>query len=109
MNPSDALKELAGPRGPGELKRAIERAARLSGLAYWRCFDIWYGKARRIELDEINAITDALQAKREKDAANELHDLKTRLARLEQRLAQTDADFHRPAIDAVGLSLRGAR
>ena len=108
MSPADALKELAGaPAQP--VKRAVERAARAAGFAYWRAFDLWYGKARRVEQHEIDAITDALQAKRERDAANELHDLKIRLAKLEARLAATDEDFHRPVLDAVGLAMRGAR
>lgn len=110
MNTSDALKELADPRQAGEpVKRAIERAAGRAGFIFSRAYEIWYGRARRIEQFEIDAITDALQHKRERDAANELHDLKLRLARLEARLAAGDADFHRPSIDALGMGLRGAR
>jgi hypothetical protein len=110
MNPSDALKELAEPRPAGEpVKTAIDRASRRVGFIYSRCFEIWYGRARRIEQFELDAISDALQHKRERDAANELHDLKLRLARLEARLASTDADFHRPIIDGLGMALRGCR
>src|SRR5258708_37399719 len=43
-----ALRELSQPWTMGDrIKSAIERAARQSGLAYWRAFQIWYGKARR--------------------------------------------------------------
>lgn len=110
MNTSDALKELAEPRSAGEpVKRSIDRAARLTGFIYSRAYEIWYGRARRVESFEIDAIKDALQQKRERDAANELHDLKIRLAKLEARLAAGDADFYRPSIDAIGLAMRGAR
>lgn len=110
MNATEALKELAEPRPAGEpVKTAIDRAARRVGFIYSRTFEMWYGRARRIEQFEIDAITDALKHKRERDAANELHDLKLRLARLEARLAAGDSDFHRPTIDALGLGLRGAR
>lgn len=86
---ADALKELAEPRPSGDLiKRAIERAARLVGLEYWRTFDIWYGKARCIDAHEALKIEQALQNKREEEARNEIHDLRTRLLKMESRLAQ---------------------
>lgn len=83
------------------VKGAIERAARRIGLSYWRTFDIWYGKARRIEPAERAAIATALDRKRQEAARNELHELRVRLARLEALLAQTDESFHRPEIDAA--------
>ena len=52
------------------------------GGSYWRTYDLWYGKARRVEEYEIDAIADALRVKREREAANELHELRTRLARV---------------------------
>jgi ribosomal protein L29 len=110
MEVSKALKELSEPSGRGDpIKAAIGRAAKASGLSYWRTFDLWYEKARRIEQFELDAINDALKQKRERDAANELHELKLRLTRLEARLAAGDTDFHRPAIDALGMAMRGAR
>lgn len=108
MNIQKALKELAEPRPGGDrTKQAIDRAARRAGLSYWRTFDLWYGKARRIEPFEIDAITDALQRKRKEATRNELHELRTRLARLESLLAQTDPDFHRPTIDRLRESAGG--
>jgi hypothetical protein len=107
MDAAGALQELAGPSQRGDrVKVAIERAARLAGLTYWRAFDIWYGKARRIEQFEADAIADALRAKREKATANELQELKIRLARMESMLAQIDADFYRPQIDIARSHLR---
>lgn len=103
-----ALHDLADPRPRGDrIKSAIERAAKRAGLSYWRTFDLWYGKARRIEQFECDAITDALKAKRDQETRNELHDLRLRLARLETILVQTDPDFHRPTLDALGSPLRG--
>lgn len=103
-----ALRELAEPRPTGgKIKSAIARAAKRSGLPYWRAFDLWYGKARRIEQFECDAIADAIQAKREQETRNELHDLRLRLARLETLLVQTDPDFHRPSLDALGSPMRG--
>lgn len=100
MKVCEALLELADPRPDGEpVKRAIERVSRKWGGSYWRTYDLWYGKARRVEEYEIDAIADALRVKREREAANELHELRTRLARLESRMAQTDEDFYRPNID----------
>lgn len=105
----ECLKELAAPYPPGDkTKAAIDRAARKCGLPYWRTFDLWYGKARRVESYERDAIADALAAKRELEAKNELHELRTRLARLEASLGTKDADFYRPQIDAL-LASSGRR
>lgn len=101
-----ALRELASPWGNGEkVKTAINRAARLSGLSYWRAFDIWYGKARRVEDFEREQIAAALQAKQEEEARNEFHQLKTRLAILEARLLSGDPDFHSPTVAALRQSV----
>lgn len=104
------LHEIAGyAPGVGYTKQAIGEAAKRTGIPYWRTFDIWYGKARRIEQHEIEAIDSALDKKRREVTRNELHSLKTRIALLEARLAQTDSEFHRETIDALGNALRGAR
>jgi len=99
MSPDKALRELSEPWPSGErVKAAIARAAKLSGLSYWRCFDIWYRKARSVETFEITAIADALERKRELEARNELAELRRRLAALETRMQSTDEDFYRPQI-----------
>ena len=106
----DALQELAEPSARGDrVKAAIERAARLSGLSYWRTFDLWYRKARRVEDYEISAINEALAKKRAEEARNELQELRLRLARLESLLVQTDPDFHRPHVGALQQQLRRSR
>lgn len=105
MTPQEGLRELSEPWPSGsKVKEAINRAARLSRLQYWRVFNIWYGKAHRVEPQEITAIADALERKRELEAKNELQELRRRLARLEARLLSTDEDFYRPQIDFLGRS-----
>lgn len=97
---SRMLRELSEPRQSGEfVKVAIDRAARLSGLSYWRAFDIWYGKARKVEAYEIEQIATAIEAKNEREGRNELRELKARLTRLESLLATGDSNFHSPTID----------
>ncbi|GAC1573017.1 MAG: hypothetical protein NVS3B5_02290 [Sphingomicrobium sp.] len=104
---AEMLRELSEPWPSGEyVKSAIGRAARLARLGYWRAFDIWYGKARRVEPFEIEQISTALRIKNERAARNELHELKSRLAVLEARLNAGDADFYRPATDQIGKQLR---
>lgn len=95
-----ALKQLAGGGDRDDrIKAAIERAARSAGLSYGRAFEIWYGRARRIEPHEKTTILTALTEKRMADERNELHALKLGLARLEARLSQTQAALARAAAD----------
>ena len=105
---SALLRTIAEPFEPGErIKEAIQRVARATQLSYWRTYDIYYEKARRIEETELNQIKEALRIKNEKAARNELHDLKFRIARLEAMLsASRDPDFHGPDIDFTRELLR---
>ncbi len=104
----DALKELAEPSSRGDrVKIAIDRAARRAGLAYWRAYDIWYGKARRVEPFEVALVSEALKKKRQEEARNEFYELKKRLAILESRLVQTDEEFHREDINSLRDTARG--
>ncbi len=97
---SKMLRELSEPWPSGELvKVAIGRAAKLSGLTYWRAFDIWYCKARRIEAYEIEKIALAIAEKNERDGRSELRELKARLLRLESLLAAGDSNFYSPTIN----------
>lgn len=108
---SEMLRELSLPRPEGDkFNFAIERAAKLCGLEYWRAFDIWYRKARRIDAHEAFQITEALRIKREKAVANEYHELKARLAKLESSLLiQGNPNVHRQASHSPGIPVRGAR
>lgn len=101
------LRELSYPCGPGErIKSIIDRTSRMCRLTYWRTWDIWYRKARRIEPHEVAQIAEALRIKNEKAARNEFHELKLRLAMLEARLSTGDADFYRPEIDFARDQMR---
>lgn len=94
---SDALKELSLPSPQGDrTKMAVARAARAAGLTYWRAFNIWYGKARRIDAHEAEKIKEAVRLKREKAVANEYYEIKARLAKLESALlVQGNPNVHR--------------
>jgi hypothetical protein len=102
------LRELSQPWGAGErVKSVLDRTSRLANLTYWRTYDLWYGKARRIEPHEIEQIAEALRVKNEKAARNEFHELKVRLARLEASLSTRDADFYSPSTDYARDMVRG--
>lgn len=104
---SAALRELSEPWERGDkIKAAIARAARAADLSYWRAFDIWYGKARRIDPAEADRIQAALQRKSEEHARNEFHELRTRLLRLESLLVQADPHFNRQAPDQTRDAVR---
>lgn len=107
---SEMLRELSEPWASGErVKSAIDRAAKLADLAYWRTCDIWYRKARRVEPHEYEQIKEALRIKNERAARNEFHEIKTRLAILEARLSSGDADFHSPSINGLRQASFDAR
>lgn len=106
---SQALKELAEPRPVGDsIKAAIVRAARVAGLPYPRAFNVWYGRARRIDDFEARKIEAALQHKRENEARNEIQELRMRLLKMESRLAAEAANGDRPVLDR-GRSARNGR
>lgn len=109
-NAAVMLRELSEPWASGErIKSILDRTSRMCRLSYWRTYDIWYRKARKIEDYEIAQIAEALRVKNEKAARNELHDLKLRIAKLEARLSGSqDPDFHRHDVDFARELLRGA-
>jgi hypothetical protein len=101
-DPQAMLRELSLPWAAGErMKTVLDRTSRLAMLTYWRTYDIWYGKARRVEPHEIDQIAEALAVKNEKAARNEIHEAKVLLARVEARLNSIDADFHSAHIDGL--------
>lgn len=106
---SEVLRELAEPRPVGDtIQSAIVRAARVVGIPYARTFNIWYRRARRIDAHEARQIEEALQQKREEEARNEIHDLRTRLLLVESRIAAERADNHRQraVLDRQSVSRR---
>jgi hypothetical protein len=110
MDAARALRELSQPQMRGEkIQVIIERCAHLAGLSYSRAFEIYYGRARRIEPAEIARIEEALKQKAARETCNELQELRIRLARLESILVLSDAEFHRDAIDQTRAQLRHSR
>ena len=110
MDVADKLIALSKPHGEGEKAISIiERTARLAGLKYSRCYEIYYRRARSIKPEEIARIDLALDRKDRRDARNEFAQLWNRITVLEARFAQTDPDFHREDINALRTSMRPTR
>jgi hypothetical protein len=96
------LKEIGGP---GPVKSAIFRAAKLTGLPHVRVWNIFYGKARRITEYEMQKITTIWGTEDER-AKRDLIELKSKIARLEARLAMADARVRSPHINFYRGALR---
>jgi hypothetical protein len=104
---SQALQELSEPRPVGDtIQSAIVRASRITGIPYPRTFNIWYRRARRIDAHEAQAIEAALNHKREEEARNELHDLRTRLLKMESRISAESSNRDRTRLALVGQPVR---
>ena len=107
MDVTELLRALSRPHGEGEKVEAIiDRTARIAGLSFSRCYEIYYGRARRVEPEEIARIELALDKKTRRDARHELSELRLRIEILEARFAQTDPDFHREDINAMRQGMR---
>lgn len=95
------LRLLAEPAPAGDrVKRAIARAAWHAGLTYWRAYDIWYGKARRIDADELSAILAAGTAKK-REARDDLLNLAEDFSILAERVSRVDPEMAGPFADAM--------
>jgi len=106
---SAALRELAGPRMAGDpIKAAVSRAAKRAGIDYWRAYDIWYERNRRLDAEEETQILQALAKRRKMVALNEFAELRTRMARLEAMLERTDSEFYGADIAALRAANRSA-
>lgn len=91
-----------GERGRGEqIKVALDRAAKRSGLTHSRAFDFWYRKAKTIDQTEADAIRAAVVKRRREIARQEFSELRNRMARLEAMLAQSDPEFHLGTIQEI--------
>lgn len=97
---SSLVRQVAEPRDVSDsVKAAIVRAARRLGFEPSRTKDLWYGHARRIDAAEMDRLRD-VAAKREAKL------LRTQILAARNALATTDAEFHRPQIDALECALR---
>ena len=102
------LRKLGGELLPGEkIGIVIGRVAVAAGLKYSRAFELWYGKARRVESYEREQIREALAKLELRWLENELHDWRMALARMETKAAALRADMDRPRVDLLGHEVRG--
>ena len=80
------IRRAAEPRPVGDsVKGAIRRAAYRIGFSFTRTKDIWYGDARRIDAEEMDA----------------LRKLAARYAAIAETLRHQDEDFYRTQADAL--------
>lgn len=94
------VRRVAEPRPVGDsIKAAIVRTARRLGFSYTRTRDIWYGNARRIDAAEMDQLRE-YAGRREAQIAIE------NMVVLRERLAKTDAEFHRQTIALLDSTLR---
>lgn len=99
---ADGLFSLAQPIPRGDKAKAqIARAAKAAGLAYSRAWDIWYGKARCVRGEELDAIRGA-KIKRGQERTDELaaiaadfEAIATRAAAVLEGKARVEADAFR--------------
>lgn len=109
-NVRSALIELGGR--DGMTKQRIAVAARKSGLSISRAFGIWYGRARRIGVDEAEKIMSAIDKKAgliatraQGEAAHVAEQFEAAAARLEG----LDPNFYRSSIDVLRRTARQCR
>ena len=98
----DALKLIAPPVEGANIKSRIAAAARVTGLSYWRAWDLWYGKARRIDAHEADTIRTARRRRAESNR-HELTALATDFEALAERLASLAAHSSREESDRARL------
>jgi len=102
-----SLRLLAEPIPAGDrIKCQIVRAARKAGLSVTRASDLWYGKARRIDPAELEAIRNA-KAKRR--PADELRAIAADLEAIAERAAKVLALSDRGLADGMRSVATAAR
>lgn len=104
------LRRIAEPRPVGDrVKAAIDRAAKRVGLPIQRVEHLWYGEARLVKSEEMDAIRRADEARlaKENNAREQAAELGALFAGVAERLRTTDPDFYRndiaSLVDAAGL------
>ncbi len=95
---ADSLKLIAPPTEGGNIKSRIAAAARVTGLSYWRAWDLWYGKARRIDAHEADAIRNAKKLRGEQ-SAHDLQAVAVEMEALAERLTALAALSGRKEVD----------
>lgn len=101
------LKRLVEPIPAGDrVKSQIARAAKAAKLSVTRASDLWYGKARRVDPSELEAIRNA-QVKRR--PADELRAIAADLEAIAERAAKVLAVSDRSSADALRHVATAAR
>jgi hypothetical protein len=109
---STLLREIAGPRGDGGVKAQIARAARRANLTYSRAFELWYGRARRIEAHEMDRLRAVASGRADtgelRAIADDMEKLASRIARVDPGMAGPQADAWRALAGVIrGLAHGG--
>lgn len=109
LEAASGLRRLAEPIPAGDrIKAQIARAARKAGLTYSRAFEIWYGRARRIDAHELDAIRNA-QVKRGQERTDEIACIAQEFEQLAERAAKVMALSDRRGADAFRRVAERAR
>lgn len=103
------LRRLAEPYQAGDrVKAAIQRAAKRAGLPIQRAENLWYGEARLVRAEEMDAIRQADDARlaKEHNAREQAQQLGALFAAVASHLRETDADVDRDDIAALVKAAR---
>ncbi len=107
---SDAMQmlhEVAEPRPVGDtIKAAIGRASHKLGWKYERTREVWYGNARRLHVNEMDALRERARARLAVSLDAERRRNIEQIAVLRTRLQLRDGEFHRDDIAALEWILR---
>ena len=101
------LRRLAEPIPAGDrIKCQIARAAKAAKLSVTRASDLWYGKARRVDPTELEAIRNAQSRRR---PADELRAIAADLEAIAERAAKVLALSDRGLADGMRSVATAAR
>lgn len=94
------VRECAAPAIPGEgVKAQISRASRRLQWAYWRTFNVWYGKAEMSALERDQA--QAVMVKNTRNQEVLRHEFQSRLQAVigvAEAMSRSDPGFYRDQI-----------
>jgi len=104
------VRSAAEPIEAGESTKAqIRRSWETLGKpAYWRVRKAWFGLAGEWISEAVEDFRERDRQRRQ-EAKEEAAEMAERLERLRQALAVSDAEFHRPEIDALRFALHRLR
>lgn len=95
---SKTMRDHIAPPQIGSVQARIRHAARKCDMTYTRAKDLWYAhKGARVRGEELARVE---QASGVEYARKELRSIDDLIAKADALLDGTDADFHRPFVDA---------